>query len=137
MDVPRRYRKHLSQEEDLQDLDGLGAGQWDGRSQAIQRADDSTTWILIGLWTLPHLLLLIDVVTRKYSPQEEGFLDSVIRPDWADVFNSTRVVDTHRNASYKDELCFSSEIDTKESIWHYNSTCKQKKKEEGEAKHKT
>jgi hypothetical protein len=120
--VPRRYKNHLNQDEDLA---RSGAGQWDDRLQAIQRADDGTTWILIALWTLPHLVLLIDVVTRKLSSQEEGYLDSRIRPDWAHVLESTDVVAAHTYAKYEEEHCFRCNENTKESIWHYNSTCKQ------------
>ena len=87
------------------------------------------------MWTLPHILLLIDVVMRKMSTQEKGFLDSYIRPAWPAVLKSTSVLDKYVNANYivkddkgedKKELCFNSKNeDVKKPIWDHNCTCKQ------------
>ncbi len=74
-------------------------------------------------------MLLFDVLTRKINSQEEGLLDSLVRPDWADVLKSTSVADSHKYASDKEKKkqCFNVKSETDTKIWHYNCTANQDK----------
>mmetsp|Transcript_9552 Transcript_9552/g.11540 ORF Transcript_9552/g.11540 Transcript_9552/m.11540 type:complete len:814 (+) Transcript_9552:69-2510(+) len=60
---------------------------------STQNADDLTTWLLILLWIIPHIILFFDVFKRKrmtlesISDPQPSHLEKILRPSWGLVDN--------------------------------------------------